>query len=199
MELCDKIKHLRKQVGLTQSEFAEKLFVTRQSVQKWETGVASPDVMKLKDIARIFGVTVDQLLDEEIDEKALALIFAGVEEKPAPAPVRTHSAMDWLVLIPAYVGVGILVFMAYFFGAMLVAMLFTLAIGAPIYGVYSLINVFFVSGISAKLISVSFTFVGLGLGIPCFQLGKWWLEKYKKIVAFLGEKIKKVKDRVIKK
>lgn len=54
---------LRKEKGMTQAELAEMLGVTNKAVSKWETGEAMPETALLLPIARIFGVTVDELLD----------------------------------------------------------------------------------------------------------------------------------------
>lgn len=54
---------LRKEKGMTQAELAEVLGVTNKAVSKWETGEAMPDTALLLPISRIFGVTVDELLE----------------------------------------------------------------------------------------------------------------------------------------
>ncbi len=61
-----KLIKLRKGQGFTQSTFAEAVGVSRQSVYKWETGQSYPDVEKLLKIARMFGVTVDELIDDSL-------------------------------------------------------------------------------------------------------------------------------------
>lgn len=53
---------LRKEKGMTQAQLAEALGVTNKAVSKWETGEAMPDTALLLPIARIFGVSVDELL-----------------------------------------------------------------------------------------------------------------------------------------
>lgn len=59
----DFLYSLRKQKGMTQAELAEALGVTNKAVSKWETGEAMPETALLLPIARIFCVTVDELLD----------------------------------------------------------------------------------------------------------------------------------------
>lgn len=54
---------LRKEKGMTQAELADALGVTNKAVSKWETGEAMPETALLKPLARIFNVTVDELLD----------------------------------------------------------------------------------------------------------------------------------------
>lgn len=65
MEFNKKLQELRKQKGLTQDELAEKLFVSRTAVSKWEMGRGYPNIESLKDISKFFGVTVDDLLSSE--------------------------------------------------------------------------------------------------------------------------------------
>ncbi len=60
--LASNIAELRKRKGLTQEEFAEKLNVSAQAVSKWENGISCPDIMLLPEIAKIFGVTIDELM-----------------------------------------------------------------------------------------------------------------------------------------
>lgn len=64
MLLSEKILMLRKKHGWSQEELAEKLGVSRQSVSKWESASASPDISKLVEIADIFEVSTDYLLKD---------------------------------------------------------------------------------------------------------------------------------------
>ena len=67
MTLEEKIYTLRKKSGLSQDEMAQKLGVTRQAVYKWETGIASPEIEKIKAISKLFDVSFDYLLNDDID------------------------------------------------------------------------------------------------------------------------------------
>lgn len=62
MEFNEKLQELRKQKGLTQDEVAEKLYVSRTAISKWESGRGYPNIESLKAIAKFFSVTVDELL-----------------------------------------------------------------------------------------------------------------------------------------
>ena len=66
MKLHDKIYYCRKKAGLSQEAFAEKLGVSRQSVSKWKTGDSVPELSKIPVIAKIFNVTADWLLSEDV-------------------------------------------------------------------------------------------------------------------------------------
>ena len=86
MILADKITALRKKAGWSQEELAEQLGVTRQSVSKWEGAQSMPDMDKVVQMSRLFGVTTDFLLKDELSE-----------EEPAPEGGVNHSAMQALL------------------------------------------------------------------------------------------------------
>ena len=69
MILADKIIRLRKQNGWSQEELAEKMNVSRQAVSKWESAQAVPDLEKVLLLGRLFGVTTDYLLKDEMEEE----------------------------------------------------------------------------------------------------------------------------------
>lgn len=70
MILADKILLLRKKNGWSQEELAEKLDVSRQSVSKWESASAIPDMNRILELSKVFGVTTDYLLRDELEEVA---------------------------------------------------------------------------------------------------------------------------------
>ena len=65
MSLSENLQRLRKEKGLSQEDVAQKLFVSRQSVSKWENGNAEPGVENLKTLANLYGVTLDQLVGND--------------------------------------------------------------------------------------------------------------------------------------
>ena len=78
MLLADKIVTLRKRAGWSQEELAAQLGVSRQSVSKWEGAQSVPDMQKVVQMSRLFGVTTDYLLKEELGE-------------PEPAPAESAA------------------------------------------------------------------------------------------------------------
>ena len=86
MILADKITALRKKAGWSQEELTEQLGVTRQSVSKWEGAQSVPDMDKVVQMSRLFSVTTDFLLKDELSE-----------EEPAPEGGVNHSAMQALL------------------------------------------------------------------------------------------------------
>ncbi len=67
MILADKIMNLRKKACMSQEELADKLNVSRQSVSKWESAQSIPDLDKIIALSKIFGVSTDFLLKDEIE------------------------------------------------------------------------------------------------------------------------------------
>lgn len=67
MKFNEKIVKLRKMKGLTQDEFASAVGVSRQAVYKWESGQSYPEVPKLLEMKLLFGISIDNLLDESYE------------------------------------------------------------------------------------------------------------------------------------
>ena len=88
MEFSKKIQELRNKNKLTQEQFAEKLYVSRTAVSKWESGKGYPSIDSLKYISKIFNVSIDELLSNEeiIDIEELSISFIATLKK-------THSGL----------------------------------------------------------------------------------------------------------
>ncbi|MDO4605353.1 MAG: helix-turn-helix transcriptional regulator [Helcococcus sp.] len=69
-----RIQQARKEKGFTQSELAEKLFVSAQAVSKWENDQASPDVTMLSSLSDILGVTIDYLVNGKKESETVIKI-----------------------------------------------------------------------------------------------------------------------------
>ena len=70
MKFSEKIVRLRKTKGMTQEELAEAVGVSRQAVYKWECGQSYPEVAKLLELKLLFGISIDDLLDEAFEVAA---------------------------------------------------------------------------------------------------------------------------------
>ena len=68
MTLGERIYKLRNERNLTQEQLAEKLGVTRQSISKWEGDLVKPEIEKLKAMAKLFEVSLDDLISDEAAE-----------------------------------------------------------------------------------------------------------------------------------
>ena len=65
----DAIQRLRQRHGIGQRELAEALGVSAQAVSKWETGKANPDLFLLPGLADYFGVTLDQMVKQDLSKE----------------------------------------------------------------------------------------------------------------------------------
>ncbi len=92
MILADKIILLRKKNGWSQEELAEKMQVSRQAVSKWEGAQTVPDLDKILALSRLFGVTTDYLLKDEIEEEEVS---DGADNSPVTR-VSLSLANDFL-------------------------------------------------------------------------------------------------------
>ena len=103
----------RKRQGLTQAGLAAKLNYSDKAVSKWERGESMPDVIVLKSIADLFGVTLDYLLEEDHEQKPVS-DTAPKAEAPA-ASHRNHKVVTtlsillvWLVSTTLFIALDII-------------------------------------------------------------------------------------------
>lgn len=71
--LSDNLRKLRKRNGYTQESLAEKLGISRQSVAKWERGDSSPDLSNLGELAKIYNVTLDDLVNHNEHKEGVGI------------------------------------------------------------------------------------------------------------------------------
>lgn len=71
MNLADNLKKIRNDNKLSQEQLAEKLGVSRQSVSKWESGQAYPEMDKVLQICQLFNLNIDELLNQDIKEVSI--------------------------------------------------------------------------------------------------------------------------------
>ena len=82
MSFGSRLQEIRREHGITQEEFAQQLNVTRQAVSKWESSRGYPEMEKLLYICSHYGVTMDQLFQDEVP--ALRPAAQPPEEEPEP-------------------------------------------------------------------------------------------------------------------
>ena len=103
MEFNEKLQELRRSKGLTQEELAEKLYVSRTAVSKWESGRGYPNIESLKELSRFFSVSIDELLSGE------KLLFIAEKENKSNIKnicEKLFSVVDLLsvllIILPLY-------------------------------------------------------------------------------------------------
>lgn len=94
MNLADKIIYLRKQKNWSQEELAEQLGISRQSVSKWESQTSVPDLDKILKLSKIFDVSTDFLLKDNLDLTDFEKPETVFAEEPLEEPRKHLSAKD---------------------------------------------------------------------------------------------------------
>ena len=101
MTFKEKIVKLRKMKGLTQDDFASAVGVSRQAVYKWECGQSYPEVAKLIEIKMLFGISIDDLLDESyeviVPEKKRKKRISKAEKAAIEASVENGQGAEAVV------------------------------------------------------------------------------------------------------
>lgn len=115
MNFSEKILTLRKSKNLTQEQLAEQLNISRQSISKWESGQAIPEIDKIVEISNIFDVTTDYLLKpSEID--VLSIKTEILERQQQQMLIREKKRRVIQDCIIYCVGIYLLFFAIYFIG-----------------------------------------------------------------------------------
>ncbi len=104
--LAANIVKYRKAVGLTQAELAEKLNYSDKAVSKWERGEAVPEITVLKQLADFYGVTVDALLSDPVEDKPHVIRDLG---KRRIYTGLWSLCIVWLVAILCYTFIDIII------------------------------------------------------------------------------------------
>lgn len=100
MNIGEKLKALRTERGLTQEQLAARLYVSRTAVSKWETGGGSPNLDSLQAVARLFDVSVDDLLSTD------DLIVLARDERRSTARssgMLSFGLLDVLAVVFAFI------------------------------------------------------------------------------------------------
>ncbi len=88
MSLGNNLFHARKKSGLSQEEVAEKLGVSRQTISKWELDETLPDIQQSKRLSNLYHLTLDELIDFDIDVREIEQIIERTREE-------TEQKIDW--------------------------------------------------------------------------------------------------------
>lgn len=81
MSLGNSLYKSRKKKGLSQEEVAEKLGVSRQTISKWETEETVPDIYQAKKLAKIYGLSLDELTDVDLNQKEIEEVIKNTDDK----------------------------------------------------------------------------------------------------------------------
>lgn len=81
MNLGNHLYEARKKAGLSQEEVAEKLTVSRQTISKWETNETAPDIFHFWHLAKLYSVTLDELMNYDTDVKEIEEVIHRTKEE----------------------------------------------------------------------------------------------------------------------
>lgn len=88
MKLGNNLFNARKNSGLSQEEVAEKLGVSRQTISKWETDETLPDIQQSKNLAKLYRMSLDKLIEFDIDVEKIEQVIENTSEE-------TQNKIDW--------------------------------------------------------------------------------------------------------
>lgn len=88
MSLGNSLFNARKKSGLSQEEVAEKLGVSRQTISKWELDETLPDIQQSKKLSNLYHLTLDELIDFDIDVKEIERMIESTSEE-------IEQKIDW--------------------------------------------------------------------------------------------------------
>ena len=168
MKLNEKIYWCRKHAGLSQEALAEVIGVSRQSISKWETGEASPEIGKLPLLAKAFDVTTDWLLSEDgIPEEEPQAEETAAPAEPAAAPAVDWP--DWVENLPGFIGKAVKKF-GWLYGV-------RTAIGGALFAVF---------GLLMRAVTGSFFNIGNQMTNPMFGMstgGVTWYDEFGNVMS----------------
>lgn len=88
MNLGNNLFQARKKVGLSQETVAEKLGVSRQTISKWETDETIPDIYQSKKLAKLYNLSLDELIEFDVDLKEIEQTIENTNEEK-------EAKIDW--------------------------------------------------------------------------------------------------------
>ena len=142
------LKELRKEMGITQEEFAEKLDVSSRTISRWETGANMPDISLLVNIAEIFNVSIPEIINGERKSENM-----NREEKDTLLKVADYAENEKDILMKR-----VRIISCVGFGALLLALLFeSFGIGQINPFLMSIESIGFGLAVGALLTSIFFT------------------------------------------
>lgn len=88
MNLGNSLFHARKKRGLSQEEVAQKIGVSRQTISKWETNETIPDIYQSKKMAKLYNVSLDELIEFDVD-------LQEIEEMIEKSDDKINEKVNW--------------------------------------------------------------------------------------------------------
>ena len=106
MQLSDNIKYMRKQMGLTQAELAEKLGLKRPVIGAYEEGRAEPRLQTLTHMASFFGVNIDAIVNTDLSTGESSTDASGKSLRVLPIAIDANDNTERTTLVPVKAAAG---------------------------------------------------------------------------------------------
>lgn len=90
MELGNRIKKFREKINLSQEELADKIYTSRQTISNWENDKTYPDINSLKLLSNIFDVSLDNLIEGDIE---------SMKKKVLETDIKEFKILSWIFTI----------------------------------------------------------------------------------------------------
>lgn len=177
------ISRLRKDAGMTQSELAEKINYSDKSVSKWERAEALPDLSVSKQIAELFGVSVDFLLSSH-DEWNVT---------PPNPPRSYNSDIITSIALIGIMAVALLLFLIFYFIGICVWEIFVYGIGASLITLLVLNNSWQKTRFNLAIVSLIVVWAFVMVYIHLLPLNLWplvFLLILAEVIVILSFKVK---------
>ena len=94
MSLGNSLYNARKKSGLSQEAVAEKLGVSRQTISKWELDETLPDIRQSKKLSQLYHLTLDELIDFDIDQKEIEEGVIIWNQKSTASQISRRSSVS---------------------------------------------------------------------------------------------------------
>lgn len=110
IEIADRLQKLRKENGYSQEQLAEALGISRQAVSKWERAESSPDTDNLICLAKLYKISLDELLhtDETVDEfKEDNILKEEIKDKSKPIILSIIDSVTPIFIAALYLVLGL--------------------------------------------------------------------------------------------
>ena len=111
MNLAEKLVHLRKEKGLSQYDVASALHVSRQAISRWESGSSAPSTDNLKCLSVLYDVSVDFLLNEDMEQPDHGETAAGEDRPEGKRWLSKKTVVSILILLAAAMAVVVTIYL----------------------------------------------------------------------------------------
>ena len=102
MNLGNNLFQARKKAGLSQETVAEKLGVSRQTISKWETDETVPDIYQSKKLAKLYNLSLDELIEFDVDIKEIEEVIKNTNEETEAKINWTNACSKKYPVLPTY-------------------------------------------------------------------------------------------------